>query len=161
MNRHPIEPTYLQIRPLTDEGIEASAAFSCGDPDLDDFLRTDAMRLQQQNVVRTFVALYEAQLVGYVTLLVDAVELKPSERKKLSLHFRDHPIVPALKVARLGVSTAFRATYRGAGEALMRFAHATAIDLAEHVGCRLLTLDAYPESILFYEHLGFVRNQAK
>jgi hypothetical protein len=43
----------------------------------------------------------------------------------------------------------------------VRYAYATAIDLTEQVGCRLLTLDAYPASIAFYERLGFVCNQAK
>ena len=59
------------------------------------------------------------------------------------------------------MSTAFRATHRGGGESLVRYAHAKALDLAEQVGCRLLTLDAYASSIPFYERLGFVRNQAK
>ena len=43
----------------------------------------------------------------------------------------------------------------------MYYAYSSAHDLAERVGCRLLTLDAYAESIAFYERLGFVRNQAK
>ncbi len=32
---------------------------------------------------------------------------------------------------------------------------------ADQVGCRLITLDAYPESIAFYERLGFARNRSK
>jgi hypothetical protein len=35
------------------------------------------------------------------------------------------------------------------------------MDFADLCGCRLLTLDAYPESMGFYEHLGFVRNLDK
>ena len=161
MNRPPIDPALLDIRPIAAADAEAARGFSCGDDDLDDFLRSDAIRLQEQNVVRTFSAAYDGNLVGYIALLVDAVELKFSERKKLALHFRDHPIVPALKIARLGVSQGFRARHRGVGEALMYYAYSSALDLADRVGCRLLTLDAYPESIAFYERLGFVRNQAK
>ena len=88
MDRHPIDLTLLEIRPVDGQDTETARGFSCGDDDLDDFLRTDAVRLQAQNVVRTYVALYEGEIVGYVALLTDAVELKPSERKKLSLHFR-------------------------------------------------------------------------
>lgn len=162
MKRHPIDPTLLKIRPLVpDEDAEAVTAFSCGDDDLDDFLRTDASRLQDQSVVRTFVAFYEGHLVGYVALLADAITLKSSERKKLALNHDDHPIVPALKVARLGVSAEFRASHRGVGEALMYYAYSMAIDIAERIGCRLLTLDAYPQSIDFYAKLGFVMNQDK
>ena len=43
----------------------------------------------------------------------------------------------------------------------MQFAFATALSLSARVGCRLLTLDAYAQSVAFYEHLGFVRNRAK
>lgn len=43
----------------------------------------------------------------------------------------------------------------------MYFAYSTAMDLSERVGCRLLTVDAYPTAIPFYEKLGFVRNQHK
>ena len=43
----------------------------------------------------------------------------------------------------------FRAKYRGCGEQLMRFAFDQANDIAERVGCRLLTLDAYPQSAYF------------
>lgn len=159
--RDPIDRAQLEIRGLTHEDAAIVCRFTCGDDDLDDFLRTDAMRLQEQNVVRTFLAFYKSTLVGYIALLADAVELKPSERKKLALHFRDHPIVPALKIARIGVSATFRTLHRGAGEALMFFAYSEALALAEHIGIRLLTLDAYPGSIGFYERHGFVRNQAK
>lgn len=161
MRRKPINPTLLRIRPLAIEDADASRAFTCGDDDLDDFLRTDAMRLQQHNVVRTSVALYDGRLVGYVALLADAVTLKSSERKKLALAHDDHPIVPAMKIARLAVDAEFRADHRGVGEALVYYAYAKAIDVAEQIGCRLLTLDAYPQSIQFYERLGFVPNQDK
>ena len=43
----------------------------------------------------------------------------------------------------------------------MRFAFDQGNDLAELVGCRLLTLDAYPQSVEFYKKLGFVENKAK
>jgi predicted N-acetyltransferase YhbS len=59
------------------------------------------------------------------------------------------------------VSKSFREKHRGVGEAVMRFAFLRALDLAEHVGCRLLTVDAYPASVAFHERLGFVRNRAK
>lgn len=66
-----------------------------------------------------------------------------------------------MKVARLAVSTSFRATLRGLGEVMMRFALAKALDIADQIGCRVLTVDAYPESVAFYEKLGFTRNRAK
>jgi len=161
MTREGIELARLEIHRIGPGDADAVAAFSCGDADLDAFLREDAARLDGHHVARTSLARYDGALVGYITLLCDAIVLETRERKSLSLHHGDHPVIPALKVARLGVSEAFRATHRGAGEALMRFAAATASELDELAGCRLLTLDAYAQSLAFYERLGFVRNRAK
>jgi ribosomal protein S18 acetylase RimI-like enzyme len=160
-SRPKIDSDRLEIRPLDEAYLASTEKFSCGDEDLDDFLRTDALRLQRHNIVRTFVAFYDAVLVGFVSLMNDAIVLETRERKSLALSSHDHPVVPALKIARLGVSQQFRQSHRGTGEALVRFAYATALSIAEHTGCRLLTLDAYEGSVAFYERLGFARNRAK
>jgi GNAT superfamily N-acetyltransferase len=89
------------------------------------------------------------------------VVLETKERKRLALGSHDHPIVLALKIARLAVAEPFRAAYSGAGTALVQVALAMALDISARVGCRLLTLDAYPASVAFYEKLGFVHNRAK
>lgn len=163
-SRAGIDRSLLEISSFGEESIGAFATFSCGDDDLDDFIRTDALRLQSLNVARSYVAWYEGHARGYVTVMADAVVLKPNERKKLrdgagnALAFQDHPVVPALKIARLAVCEELRAEYRGIGEALVRFAFYTGLDMSEAVGCRLLTLDAYSDALGFYEKLGFVRN---
>ncbi len=146
---------------MTEGDVEIIAAFSCGDADLDEFLREDALRLDAARAARTWLAFHDADLVGYITLLCDAIILETRERKGLALRHEDHPVIPALKVARLGVSEVFRSTHRGVGEALMQFAFSTALSLSKRVGCRLLTLDAYAQSVAFYERLGFIRNRAK
>jgi GNAT superfamily N-acetyltransferase len=146
---------------LSSDDAELVATFSSGDGDLDDFLRTDALRLQHHHVARTYLALLDAGLIGYMTLLADAVVLETKERKRLALSTTDHPSVPALKIARLAVAGDFRAARRGAGTALVAVAYAIALDLADRVGCRLLTVDAYADSVAFYERLGFFTNRAK
>jgi hypothetical protein len=167
--RNPLDLSLLEVRLLEPGDAAAAAAFTCGDAepspedaDLDDFLRSDALRLQEAHIVRTFVALYDEKLVGFISLMSDAIVLETKERKKLSLGREDHPVVPALKVARLGCDKAFREQYEGLGTVLMRFAYGQAIDINDFAACRLLTLDAYPQSVEFYEKkLRFVRNRAK
>jgi ribosomal protein S18 acetylase RimI-like enzyme len=166
-SRPPVDRSLLAVALLTEGLLAAFADFSCGDDeddaDLNEFIRDDAWRLQSLNVVRTYVALYDGQACGYVALMADAVSLKPNERKKIrapgvALGFDDHPVVPAIKIARLAVHKATRESCRGVGEYLVRFAFFTALDLAEVAGCRLLTLDASMKSIGFYEKLGFRPN---
>jgi len=96
-----------------------------------------------------------------MALLSDAIVLETKERKRLALGAGDHPIVPAVKIARLAISDPFRQAHAGVGTALVQIAHAMALDIADRVGCRLLTVDAYPESVAFYERLGVVPNRAK
>jgi hypothetical protein len=152
-----------EIRPLTSADLAGVAAFSCGDADLDDFVRTDALQLQGERMVATYVARASragnVAVVGYVSVLVDAIVLQGPERKKMKVK-TGHPIVPALKIARLGV-TSDRQRSVGIGTTLVAFAHYVGVSLGESVGCRLLTVDAYPQSVAFYERLGFVPNKAK
>lgn len=141
---------------------EQLASFSCGDDDLNDFVRTDAFRLGQSKVVQTYVmrhAQSEDRILGFVSLLADAVRLQPKERKLLRLRHRDHPAIPALKIARLGCSLDFQGA--GVGKALLRFAFVSGLASSETVGLRLLTVDAYPDAAAFYERHGFVRNTHK
>jgi len=113
--RNRIRAEQLKLRSLGAADSTALASFSCGEPDLDDFLRSDALRLQAQRVAYTYLAFFDATLVGYMSMLADAVVLETKERKRLSLSSQDHPSVPALKIARLGVADSFRETHCGTG----------------------------------------------
>lgn len=150
----------VRLRALDAADLERLARFECGDDDLRDFLVDDALRLQAQNVVRTYLALRGSdEIAGYVALMADSIVLQTREKKKLALGSQDHPVVPALKVARIAVATTWQG--RGLGHLLMRFSAAMAFEIAERAGCRLLTLDAYPNAVQFYEKLGFIRNRSR
>lgn len=129
----------------------------CGDDDLTAFLRDDAARLHGQGVVTVYVAFLGQALVGYVALLTDSISVSSAERKKMHLRHDDHPAIPAVKIGRLAVHADHQG--KGIGTALIRFAVDKALLISESVGCRLLTLDAYPQKVDWYERLGFVRNR--
>lgn len=152
------EGSSLEIRGLEPSDAPLLEQFDCGDDDLNGFIRDDALRLQEQHIVRAYVLFYDDRLVGYVALMADAIKLQTPERKRLRLRSRDHPWVPAVKVARLAVAGEFQR--KGLGITLMRFAVAMAYAAGDSVGCRLLTLDAYPAAVDFYRRLGFAFNKA-
>ena len=56
----------LRVRLVAEADVPLLATFTCGEPDLDDFLRSDALRLQSHRVVRTYLAFHETVLVGYI-----------------------------------------------------------------------------------------------
>jgi GNAT superfamily N-acetyltransferase len=64
-------------------------------------------------------------------------------------------------VGRLGVHKDFHG--QGIGRALMQYSVAVAFRMNSElsVGCRFITVDAYTNSISFYERLGFIRSQHK
>ena len=41
----------------------------------------------------------------------------------------------------------------------MHFAKNVALGISATAGCRVLTVDAYPHAVSFYEHLGFKANK--
>jgi GNAT superfamily N-acetyltransferase len=158
----------LRIRLVTPDDTAHFGEFRCGntgdDQDFADFLRDDALNFQALRTVSTYLGFREDRMVGYVTLLTDAVLLKSSERKKLRTgevkhSGQGHPVVPALKVAHLAVSSDLQGT--GIGTELLRFALFSALEVSETAGCRLLTLDALPTRVDYYKRRGFELNLDK
>ena len=147
---------YLLIAPLNPDTV--TAGFSCGDEDLDSFLDDDAANYHQQYLASVYIATYADECVGYVALLTDSIKLKSGERRKHRLG-RSLPVVPALKIGRLAVSSSFSDEYRGLGTALVRHAADVAYVAQEAVGCRFLTVDSYARSADFYKKLGFLENK--
>ncbi len=138
-----VAPADLEVRPLEPVDAADLERFECGDADLDEFIRADATRLSAEHIVQTYLARRASsgrRVLGYVAVLSDAVRLETRERKKLRLASSDHPIVPALKIARLAVANDFQ-RHGGIGTALVRFAYVTAAELAEiAVDCSPSTL---------------------
>ncbi len=145
---------------LSAEELPLIESFSCGDEDLDAFLSDDAWRLQQERVATTYLAFPSdgSRLLGYATVLVDGVSLQTRERRRIGLESQDHPVVPALKIARLGVHQ--EAQGKGVGNFLVSTAFSVARALARSAGCRLLVVDAYSDALPFYEKLGFQPNRS-
>lgn len=145
----------VDIRVLKDD--DDLSSFSCGDADIDSFLKDDALRLQKSGGVSVYLAFHESRLVGYLAILADSIRVNSNERKKLKLLHTDHPSIPAVKVGRIGTCTDLQG--KGIGKALLQFAADKALLISADVGCRLLTLDAYANRVGYYEKHGFVRNK--
>lgn len=150
----------MDIHPFT--GQYDVSRFTCGDDpdhaDLDDFLKSDALRYSATSMGQTYVAVEDDVVVGYVTLLMDAIWLNTEEKDE----FRRADVppaqtIPALKVGRLARLKACKVPL--VGTSLMRFAFAMLVDQSEKIGCRLLSVDAIPSAVWFYEKLMFVPNR--
>jgi len=89
-----------------DKSVHDRGAFHCGNPDLDEFLRTKAAKHQSQRISRTFVLVSEdacGRILGYYTLSncqIGRESLSEDSAKSLPRH----PI-PAVMLGRLAVSS--------------------------------------------------------
>ena len=127
--------------------------FDCGHDDLNGFLKNDCTQHLEKKISGTKLALYEGAIVGYITLLADAIILHAEE-------LGDFPFkqVPALKIGRLGVEK--KCQGQKIGTALMKYALGVAFRMNESgVGCRFLTVDSDPKAVDFYAGLGFVMSR--
>jgi GNAT superfamily N-acetyltransferase len=129
-------------------------AFSCGNADLDDFLRKYARQNDELGLARTFVAVRpgEEAVLGYHTLRSGEVaveQFRPEETKR----FPRYP-VPVVHFARLAVDK--RAQGQRLGESLLLDGLERALAVSRTVAAYAVEVVAIDESArAFYLKYGF------
>lgn len=150
------------VRAVQSEHKCSTAGFDCGDGDLNDFVRNDCYQWQEQCLSHTRLARLKetGRFVGFITLLSDSIVLETKEKKHLFSFHKRIVQFPALKIGRLGVDSQIQKN--GVGMALFHYAVGVAVRLNADlsVGCRFLTVDAYPGSVSWYLGRGFTFNEA-
>lgn len=129
------------------------AAFRCGSPPLERYLREQATQDIRRRVASCFVALAGVRrIAGYYTLASASVRLAdlPADvGKKLPRY----PTLPTVPVGRLAVDLDFQG--RGLGGALLADALTRAVR-AEIAAFALLVDAQDPTAASFYRHHGFI-----
>jgi ribosomal protein S18 acetylase RimI-like enzyme len=144
-------------------GIEVGY-FSCHIAEYNLYLEQDALRSQNDHVALTWLLKdkEDGGTVAYMSLIADAIKLSVTEKE---LHHLDYPFktIPAMKIAKLAVSTSYVDKYKGIGSFMISSAHTIAqLCDNDYFSCRFLTVDAdieHDSGVLgFYEKNGFVIN---
>ena len=128
--------------------------FSCGNADLDDYLKKYAHQNHVNNISKTYLLIddeHENSIVGYVTLC--ATSIRPDHLPKDYLKLPKY-LVPAIKIARLAVDSRYQGQHFG--KALLHYAFKKSITTSISVGVKLVVVDAKEESKSFYEKYGFI-----
>ncbi len=149
----------IHIKRITKLDLSIIGDFQSYEPELVDFLKEDAFDNQQKQISVTYLwFLKTGELVGYITLLTDRINLE-SDLKEL---FRSKDIyyhsLPALKIGRICVDNRF--LRNGLGTMMLAFAVKVANRIfTKYAGCRFIVLDAkrnpQNDSIHFYKKIGF------
>jgi GNAT superfamily N-acetyltransferase len=112
------------------------AGFDCGEPALDDWLKTRA-RKSEGRFVRTYVVCDGARIAAYVAIAVGSVE-RASAAKKLQRNAPDP--IPVAIIARLAVDRRYAG--RGLGQDLLQDAFRRIAAVSEIVGISAVLVHA-------------------
>jgi GNAT superfamily N-acetyltransferase len=138
--------------------------FDCGDDELNDFFRNDALFYQKELLGRTYYFSLKddpAVIVCAFTIANDSIKTFniPSSRKnKINRNIpniKRRKNYPAALIGRLGVNVAFK--NRNIGSELLKFIKLWIIGTANKMGCRFVLVDAYNDAIplKFYKKNDF------
>jgi GNAT superfamily N-acetyltransferase len=125
-------------------------SFNCSSPELNDFLKNDALADQNNMISRTGLCFWKDELVGFVALLADTIEAKAVIDGLEHYEYRKYP---GVKIARLAVDSRFER--KGIGTYLLAAAIGKTQSVCESIGCRYLLVDSKKNSIGFYQKNGF------
>jgi GNAT superfamily N-acetyltransferase len=137
-----ISPSELTIQPLDKVPFDFVQGFSCGNPLIDDFLKTHycALRDHLSGIASTSVILFENNVVAFFTASCTQVEIPEEESKQLGIH---NLYVPAIEVKFLAVSKGHQR--RGIGTIILSLIVSEVYKLSAMFACRYIFLWAVPE----------------
>lgn len=134
-------------------------SFDCGDwpgaRSLNDFLNTkEVEQYAELGLGQTTLAYYKGTFVGYFTTNPDRLSVDYVKHVKSFTRYPNLKVVslPSVKVGRLAIHKDWQR--KGLGETFIMHIGTEAIEKLGD-GVRLLILEAYPQSVAFYERLGF------
>lgn len=143
------EGSYERPRPIRSD--DRVAAFDCGEPSLDDYLRTKALANHLAGGARCYVTTAGGEVVGYYALAAGSVR-RAQAPGRIARQMPEP--VPVVLLGRLAVDRAHAGAGLGAG--LLRDAILRTVFAAEQVGVRALIVNALTESaVAFYTRHGF------
>lgn len=124
-----------------------------GKTELEEFLREQALALQNEQIARTVVATYEGRVVGYVTYGLDALTLEYPDAQDAGVDSYIGSITPVLRIHRLAVAKDWSG--KGIGTQLVQSVLQALKQLRSIVPCPNMIVDAYEDAVGFYEKCGF------
>lgn len=136
--------------------------FDCGDEDLNDFLKKDALIQQEKKLNLTKLVICDDVIIGFVSLLTDTLLIKNIREERIKLDLRNvlninsnNKHLPAVKIGRFALDK--RYSGQGLGTHILRNVLATIKKISEtNVGFRFIVVEGYAKSFNFYvAHNGF------
>ncbi|MBQ8016978.1 MAG: GNAT family N-acetyltransferase [Methanobrevibacter sp.] len=129
--------------------------FECDSEDLNDFLKNDALKQQNEKLNLTKLITCEGEIIGFVSLLTDSMKLKllrdevEKEKIKGKLNVSENNPIPAIKIGRFAIDKKY--TKHGLGSQILRNILYNLQEIAEkNVGLRFVVVEGYATAYNFY-----------
>lgn len=135
----------LKIVPLTER--DKLTSFNSISTELNDFLKNDALKDQENMISRTYLCFWKEELVGFVTLLADTISVQSIHESERVADYPYHKY-PAVKIGRIAVVKHLERM--GIGRFMLLAAIGKTISISKEIGCRYITVDSKLTSIDFY-----------
>jgi len=137
-------------------------AFSCGVPQIDNYLKLTAKKGSKADVVRVWVVIDEkSNIVGFYGINMHAIDVKemPDAYQKKA---GKHGLLPAAFIAMIGVDE--KQQGNGVGSALVADAISRIARVSEEIGTCVIILDVFDDGEadtvarrkIYYESFGFL-----
>jgi len=128
------------------------SSFDCGNADLNDFLKSDSLKNQEERFSVTRLIIADGNLAGFYSMTPDTLH---KGRVDISDKIPNYPYekYPAIKLARLAVDRNYQ--HKGIGRELLISFFSIANNVSKITGGRYLTVDSKREACEFYERFGF------
>jgi len=144
---------------ISDVEQDALDQFTCGDDELDEFLRTEAKPYALSGITSTTVVFHNGDTVpiGFFSLSADSIKLSSMEELELGMAFQlPVPFFPAVKITKLAVRSGEQS--KGIGEQMIRLIQGIVFTFP--ISARLLTVNAVnrERTLAFYERANFIRS---
>ena len=135
--------------------------FDCGDEELNNFLKDDALEQQNANLNVTKLAICDNNIVGYVSILSDSLIIKNirdenvSSEIKEKLHITNNKrTLPAVKIGRIAIDKKFSG--KRLGSHILRNILLNLKNISDdEIGFRFIIVEGYAKAFKFYA----VKNQ--
>jgi predicted GNAT family N-acyltransferase len=138
--------------------------FDCGDEDLNEFLLSKATFYTKELLATTYLLEKDNETLAFFSIFNDNIRVEESSFasksafKKFMSQLVSHPkrhleYFPAIKIGRLAVNQNIQSS--GTGRQIINFIIDLAIDLNQKCACKFISVDAYKQSLVFYEKMGF------
>lgn len=130
--------------------------FDCDDEDLNDFLKNDALKQQNEKLNVTKLIIFDGKIIGYVSLLTDTLilrnirdeDLKIDIKGMLNVNSKNKPL-PAVKIGRFAIDEKYSRLGLGS-DILLNIINNVKKIADREVGLRFIVVEGYAQAYDFY-----------